>query len=336
LFSPIAQLTHTITNMGHRSAKLQSLTTPRMGGLHGKDDGAAGPGGALLSGLSPRNSFGFSPAVSPRNILSSALLHSPASGGGPAGLQMGGAGTSRSASNSRATSPFRYGGPSAGAGAGMAAGAGASGPVGSNGSSGLMAPASAAGSSTSPLPSPQRHLSLSRSSFSPPPSPSARSPAHAYSALLQQQRKPSVSSGLGVLPTPAGAGGAGADAKEGGGSDSRASGGGGGAVGELLSSSASASPPPTSLAALGAGTAAAVGSSIPPNPANLSKQRRFNFAMPPPSTPHGVTNTAAGTSGDAQPTPAGAAVAGLNAAGPQPGSGDSTTAALPTPSSFFS
>ena len=316
LFSPMAQLNQTLTSTLNRS-KLQT------------------PSSAALSGISPRNAYGFSPAVSPRNInLASALLHSPsiatAGGvGGNAGAASSGAAT-RSGNNSRSTSPFR--GFSSNH-LSVSGGGGAGGAGGASGNSG------GAATSTSPLPSPSRHVSLNihRSSFSPPASPSARSPSNSYAALLNssnagvggavggvsghpatllptipspfplQRKLDGVVSGstmqvkeespeskrmhdsatLGDLATPAAAGSASTTAPS----------------GLAAPTTASGSPPPV----------------IQPNPANASRQRRFDFAAIPASS------SAPGATPAKQDGDAGAPV-----------KDESLPMALATPTSYFS
>lgn len=306
LFSPMAQLNQTLNSTLNRS-KLQT------------------PSSAALSGISPRNAYGFSPAVSPRNInLASALLHSPSiatsagGAGGNAGAVSSGVAT-RSGNNSRSTSPFR--GFSSNH-LSVSGGGGAGGAAGNNGG---------AATSTSPLPSPSRHVSLNihRSSFSPPASPSARSPSNSYAALLNSsnavtgggasapllptipspfplQRKLEAvsstgsslalkeespeskrmhdSSALNDLATPAAA----------------AAGASSSAAAPTAPAAASASPPPL----------------IQPNPANASRQRRFDFAAIPASAPA----AAAAKDGDAAATV----------------KDESLPMALATPTSYFS
>lgn len=295
-YTPMASLAHTLSaNMSHRKL------TPR---LH--DEGAAG---GTLAGMSPRNAgaFSFSPAVSPRNTLGlgSTLLHSPSVGGGAAvglgnvnagnvaapgsgGGVLAASGTGqRSHPNSRSTSPFRTGAIFSSSAAGVGA----------------------AGSS--PLPSPQRHVALAlHRNFSPPSSPSARSPGNAFQALLGRSSgggaadatphplsQPSTTATAGAGLTPADLGAAKSEELK-----TAENARGGAAAGETANPSAGA----------------AAANTIPKNPANAPRQRRFDFSQA--TAANAASSTAAAADAAAGPKSESAAPA----------------MSLPTPTSYFS
>jgi hypothetical protein len=265
MFSPMAQLTQTLTsNIGRNKAQTSRL-------LHAKDESAGAS--ALMTGMSPRNAF-FSPSVSPRNILSSSMLHSPSVGGHSSA--MGGA--SRSGNNSRSTSPFR---------------------------SSLHVPQSShPSSSTSPLPSPARHLNISRS-YSPPASPSnyqllansAHTSSSASNALLAlspftTQRKIDAAPGSTLQSVTAAA--LEAAQKEGSPESKRMD------TVPAAAATSMGAPAAPSAASSASASASASPPLIQPNPANAPKSRRFDWAIPP-------AKAGAATPASAGATPAAAA-----------------------------
>lgn len=270
MFSPMAQLTQTLTsNIGRNKAQTSRL-------LHAKDESAGSS--ALMTGMSPRNAF-FSPSVSPRNILSSSMLHSP-SVGGHSGAMVG---ASRSGNNSRSTSPFR---------------------------SSLHVPQSShPSSSTSPLPSPARHLNIGRS-YSPPASPSnyqqllansAHTSSSASNALLAlspftTQRKIDAPSGATLQSVTAAA--LDAAQKEGSPESKRMD-----TVPAAAATSMGAPAAPVAAPSAAPSTSASP-PLIQPNPANAPRSRRFDWAIPP-AKPGAATP--ANASAGATATPAAAA-----------------------------